>query len=355
MDGPFPPYRVHAPTRFERTNPCCEVSGAATISAFAGEFTSFHPGNTGSTFAVFDPASGIYEPLSTFDPLVNQGFDSGLKAPSTDQFSIGIEHEIARQSVVELTYVRKDARNSTGWQDITGVYGIDTAELPDGRTLTVFPLLTDPSESFFQLTNPSDFYLSYDGFVVALDRRWFRSWQGRISYSLSRASGLQASSIARPGSDQESSGGFTARGRDPNDFINAKGELPNDRTHMFRVQGVGEIPRVGLMVGASFQYLTGTPWAATRTVRLPQGPRSVFIEPRGSRRLPAQTLLDLRLWKVFCFEGNQRVELLVDVLNVFNETATEQVWSTNFFSPNFDVPIAPIKPRRAFLAVKLSF
>ncbi len=198
MDGPFPPYRVHAPTRFERTNPCCEVSGAATISAFAGEFTSFHPGNTGSTFAVFDPASGIYEPLSTFDPLVNQGFDSGLKAPSTDQFSIGIEHEIARQSVVELTYVRKDARNSTGWQDITGVYGIDTAELPDGRTLTVFPLLTDPSESFFQLTNPSDFYLSYDGFVVALDRRWFRSWQGRISYSLSRASGLQASSIARP-------------------------------------------------------------------------------------------------------------------------------------------------------------
>ncbi len=150
-------------------------------------------------------------------------------------------------------------------------------------------------------------------------------------------------------------GGFRGRGRDPNDFINAEGELPNDRTHMFRVQATVDVPKIDVMIGANFQYLSGTPWAATAVVGLPQGFRSIFIEPRGSRRLPSQSLLDLRLSKTFRFSRDGRVELLVDIFNALNATTTERVRSTNFFSPTFEEGRAYITPRRAMLGVKLTF
>ncbi len=132
-----------------------------------------------------------------------------------------------------------------------------------------------------------------------------------ISYTLSEATGMLASSGPRPEQAQFSQGTFRGRSlRDPNDFTNAEGKLANDRTHMFRAHGVVEIPNVGVIVAANFQYLSGKPWAASTNVRLPQGRRSILVEPPGSRRLPAQTLLDLRVSKIFRFQGDRKLELL---------------------------------------------
>ena len=50
--------------------------------------------------------------------------------------------------------------------------------------------------------------------------------------------------------------------------------LPNDRTHMFRIQGNAQIPNIDVLIGANFQYLTGRPYAAQANVPLPQGATS---------------------------------------------------------------------------------
>ena len=47
----------------------------------------------------------------------------------------------------------------------------------------------------------------------------------------------------------------------------------------------------------------------------------MLIEPRGTRRLPSQTLLDVRVSRAFRFSAAGRVELSLDVLNVLNDTA----------------------------------
>ena len=120
-------------------------------------------------------------------------------------------------------------------------------------------------------------------------------------------------------------------GRDPNDLTNAYGRLPNDRPHMFRAMGSVDVPRTGFVVAANLQYFTGKPWAATTTVALPQGSQRILLEPRGSRRLSSQTLLDLRVSKTIRFGGVGRVELLVDVLNALNETAEESLANDNQF------------------------
>ncbi|HXV63920.1 MAG TPA: hypothetical protein VEK15_24680, partial [Vicinamibacteria bacterium] len=167
--------------------------------------------------------------------------------------------------------------------------------------------------------------------------------------------GLQAASFRAPGADQNSSGGFTALGRDPNDLINAEGNLPNDRTHMFRVLGSTEIPKVGIYLGASYQHLTGTPWAAKALVRLPQGPRAVNIEPRGARRMPSEEILDLRLSKPFSLGNGRRIEILFDLLNALNDVSPQRVANTNYYAENFGEGRDFLTPRRLMVGVKASF
>ena len=49
-----------------------------------------------------------------------------------------------------------------------------------------------------------------------------------------------------------------------------------------------------------------------------------------------------------------RVELLLDVLNLLNDTAEEALANDNLFSPNFGLPTTFIDPRRAMLSVRLN-
>src|SRR6185436_9286348 len=112
-------------------------------------------------------------------------------------------------------------------------------------------------------------------------------------------------------------------------------------------------PRTGLAVAANLQFFSGKPWAASTLVSLPQGARRILLEPRGSRRLSSQSLLDVRLSKTILSRESARIELIVDVLNVLNETAEEELATTDLFSPNFGRPTVFADPRRAMFGVRL--
>ena len=118
-------------------------------------------------------------------------------------------------------------------------------------------------------------------------------------------------------------------GRDPNDLTNARRRLLNDRPHMLRVMGSIDVPRTGIVFAANLQYFSGKPWAATALVPLPQTggqpTQRVLLEPRGSHRLSAETLLDVRVSRTISVGGVGRIELLLDVLNALNDTA-EEAW-----------------------------
>src|SRR4029077_20297822 len=127
-----------------------------------------------------------------------------------------------------------------------------------------------------------------------------------------------------------------------------------DRPHMFRVIGAFDLPRSGINVGASYQYFTGKPWAASTQVSLPQGDQRILLEPRGTRRLASQSLLDLRASRVMANGRFGRVELLLDVLNVLNDSAEEAIATDNQFSPNFGLPTVFVDPRRAMITVRFN-
>jgi hypothetical protein len=123
---------------------------------------------------------------------------------------------------------------------------------------------------------------------------------------------------------------------------------------MFRLMGTYDVPRTGLMIAGSLQYFSGKPWAASAQVALPQGDQRILLEPRGSRRLSSQTLLDVRVSKRIDISSLGRVDVMFDVLNVFNDTGEEALATDNLYSPNFGQPTVFIDPRRAMLGVRLN-
>jgi hypothetical protein len=324
---------------------------------FTSEIAVVHPGHTPTAIAFYDPSSGGFtDVVAVIDPLADVGVDPETLPPNTDQFSIGIDRELTHELAMSMTYVRKEGRDFIAWKDVGGIYGTDTATLQDGRTITVYPLLNSTSERFYLLTNRDELYLRYNGLLLTLEKRWSDGWQAQASYSLSEAVGLQASSYWGAGGAQTSSTfGRNTFGRDPNDLTNAEGNLPNDRTHMFHVQGSVEIPKWGILVAAHYQYLTGKPWGAWTNLRLPQGTVWAMVEPRGTRRLTSQSLLDLRLSKIFRFGRSARIELLADILNLFNEPAEEALVSYSIFTDNFEEPNEFVDPRRAMIGAKFSY
>jgi len=137
-------------------------------------------------------------------------------------------------------------------------------------------------------------------------------------------------------------------------------------------------------VGANYYWDSGTPWNVTQTasltsvtgVDLPEG--TYFIEPRGSRRLPHFSQLDMQVQKDFRV-ANTKLGLIATVYNVMNhETITalngnagarakvDPTTGTVFIDPNqqtganrlsrtFGQPTAFQTPRRYEAGIRVEF
>jgi hypothetical protein len=339
--------------------------GRFSQGVVTGELAPFHPGQTPVTTKGFDPAAAGYTRIiSIVDPKRNLQLDPAMRTPRTDEYSIGVDREIGRRIAIGITYVRKAGANFIGWTDIGGQYREETRTLADGRTLPVSVLVNGTAARRFLLTNPDDYSLTYNGLVTVVEKRRSNGWQAFGSYTLSRAEGLQAYSGTTAAGPQVStvgappgafSTGLITFGRDPNDLTNASGRLPNDRPHMFRAMGSADVGRTGFVFAANLQVSSGKPWAATTLVSVPQNSQQrILIEPRGSRRLSSQSLLDLRLSRTIAFGHLGRIELLVDLLNALNDTAEEGLATDNLFSANFGQPTVFLDPRRAMVSARVN-
>jgi hypothetical protein len=331
--------------------------GRFNQGVLTGELDPISQGTTQTTTMAYDPATGGYTQLvQVVDPKKNIALDPHTRSPHTDEFSLGVDREIAAGLRASAAYINKRGSDFIGWVDRRGQYSEDTRTLSNGIVVPVFAL-NPKSDRLFFLTNADGLFVAYDALVVAMEKRQSRSWQASGSYTYSRARGRQVlsngaaddpqfSTIARPG--------FLTFGQDPNDLTNATGRLPNDRPHVFRATTVVHVPRTRLLVSANLQTFSGKPWASSAQVGLPQGSRRILLEPLGTRRLSSQSLLDVRVSQTFSLRSAGRIELMLDVLNLLNDTAEESLVSDNILAATFGRPKTFIDPRRAMLGARLN-
>jgi outer membrane receptor protein involved in Fe transport len=290
--------------------------------------------------------------------------DPGLDPPRALQYSLGVDRQLGKTMRLGAMLVYKDSDDMIGWEVLDdGIYEPFTYTDPfTGQEYTLRNICEDgcraptvrkgnrpgagslaPDESYSQ---------EYRAFVLTFDKRYADRWSLMGSYTLSRSEGLQP----RPLSQNQGSTLFaTLDGSDPNEWLNARQVLPNDREHMLRMQGNVDLPW-NLEATGSLNWQTGRPFARIDRARLDQGSVFFVIDPASDdTRLPSTLMLDLALGKRFQLGGDLELKLDVQVFNVLNEDANT-FWESLWVGPDEQYVASDfVWPRRVMIRLGLEF
>ncbi len=293
-----------------------------------------------------------------------------IKHPYMNQFVVGIERELFKDASLGINYIRRAWKNIIGRYDLKADYQPYKVFVPDlGATFLIYERTADTVDTYeFILDNLEkgqpwvelDPYRKYWGLELVFNKRFSNRWQLLMSYIYSRAYGTMDNGFADDIGWNDRDGLTTG---DPNYWINAEGNSTADPTHQIKIQATYILP-FEISLNAYYRGITGNAWTTRfRTTRLNQGRVTFFAEKRGSNHYPMQSLLDLRLEKIFTLSGKYRLGLLFDLFNVLNaDTITS--WGTRigydwhpgeYPSTDGHELYSIVSPRQARVGVRLIF
>lgn len=338
-------------------------------------FSALSPAQAVTRRFGWNPATGQYDILQRVtDPRGQFTVDPDLRQPYTDQFTIGIDHELVPNLAVGASYIHKRGEALLGRIDTASTFApVPFTDPQTGNALTVFNRVTAPADVRIQLTNPGpatcsycaeDYRQRYDGVLLTATKRLAQRWQAIASMTWAKTEGLHSGTALLTSSAQSSAPGTF--GDDPNELINGFGLLPGERDLLWKLQGSYLLP-YEIVVSSNWQWIAGRPYTRRFSVTgLRQGAVTIFLEPRdGGLRMPAQNFVDLRVEKRVQMGGRRRLTLMADFLNLLNidtplTLASENVGtvsSTGQFVPNanFAVGNTVANPLRAMLGLRFEF
>jgi hypothetical protein len=252
--------------------------------------------------------------------------DPDLEPTYGEEMNLGITQRVWTNTSLDVSYVARDT------------YDIfeDYCNTPDGTCVVTNTPGGDPDAL------RSD----YEGIITKLETRPFSWLSGLVSYTWSKSRG-SVEYTQNAGADFD---------YDPEHFVNSYGYLSDDARHRVKASGFVRAPwgtTIGIdstwRSGASYSVTSGLSTAAannpcfainpaaactgTNIGHLGPGYGTLFLEPRGSRRVDSLTQLDLQLMHEFTF-GRVRAGLIGSIFNVLNtETATGIGGSIGTYAP----------------------
>lgn len=249
--------------------------------------------------------------------------DPDIKPQYLEEYVLGGEYEVAKNVAVGVKYIRRELGRVI--EDIS-VDGGNTYFITNpGGTYTVNPATGVP------LDEPAFFpeaVRDFDGVELSGEKRLSNNWQMRASLMWSDLEGNYEGLYSRD--NQQIDPNITSKFDLPSLLNNAFGTLQNNREWQFKTYGSYHFD-FGMTAGFNFFYLTGNPVSklgAHRTYGLDER----FVTPRGSEgTTPDWWNLDLHLGYPIAV-GNSRLELALDVFNVFDEQPAielDQRWTVN--------------------------
>ncbi len=351
-----------------------QIGETQVFRAFYGRF--YDADVTGNWYAPPpDPPEYIYETGPSLDGPWTYSynfeyhgnlFHPDLKAPETDQFTLGWERRFGDNYTFGIQGVYKETKNLIGWEILDdGVTELVPWTNPfTGETVQLISIIEQPTTRKGNGPGPGSaapgrsYHQQYEGVVFTFNRRYRDGWSFQSSWTWSDSSGF----IPRPLLQSQGAAFYTdTDGRDPNNWINADQALQNDREHMLQFQGSFELP--WKLVGtATYSFMTGRPYNRQLTVGLEksasplaQGGQTVIAVPASDDvRLPDQNNLDVSLGRRFD-AGRAQLKLDVQLLNVFNED-THDWWEELTVAPDEQyVPSGYLYPRRVILRLGIEF
>jgi hypothetical protein len=255
--------------------------------------------------------------------------DPDLKPTYTDEFTVGVTHELMQNLSVEGTFRYRKDSNLT-WQihpdvsaaDYTAVQGTDPGRDgvlgtgDDGGPLTFYEIdAAKRGLSTNFITNQPGFEQEYRGFELTMYRRFSDNWQLVGSFT----AGVQQDNYASGALRQLGSGQLQT----PQDVDQIDGtRITNSKPYIFKLMGSYQFVQ-NLTLSGFWQYVSGDNFTRTVTASsalgrsLNQGNITILSGKRNENSYDAVNLLDLRLQYDLSME-RVRASLVFDMFNLFN-------------------------------------
>ena len=272
-----------------------------------------------------------------------------IKPTQSQEFTIGLDHELGRSTSVGVRYVHNwitRAIEDFGWNEAgTEFYFIGN---PGWGSIGELDFLWGPGKAY-QPINGQKFpqqkpVRDYDAVELSFKKRLSNRWSGLATYTWSRLYGNY------PGlASSDEAGGGTAR-LSPN--VNrlydgpwmmydthgqpVLGRLNTDRPHYLKLQGTYDLPW-GTNVGVNWYARSGALFSKYITY---QGYSWVFYDGRGNLgRTPVEQAMDLLVQHDFRLGGRARVNVSLNVANLFDNDVATSIYGREYRSSFTLTPI----------------
>jgi hypothetical protein len=322
------------------TNPAASIASLVnpidvTARKYAWDISYLTADTTIAATRITPAYVATLQPIFGGAQLTPATVDPDLKDSYTDEYTLGVEQEIAGDMRAHAAVVRKRQENTFGRYDrlrtlssYTPVQALDPG--PDGfpgnaddRIITVWETRVPPNTTDYYLTNKpiGDTYSTVE---FGLTKRMSDRWQ--LTSGVDRTKRNVSSEFSE----------------DPNTrFWNSTDTQTTGWT--FKASGSYVFKR-GVLVSLSYNAMKGEPYGRlftvtepflrladpNRTTPLVQGNMTIRAEQVGTYYLPSIHVVNLRAQKEFVIKDTQRLHLMLNFFNLTDaETVTDVVETTN--------------------------
>jgi hypothetical protein len=258
-------------------------------------------------------------PLTITGQAAPIAVDSNLKNQYTDEYTVGIDHQILTDLGVHAGFVRKlrykwwdtinQAEKFTDYAPVPAVdFGPDgLRSTPDDKNFTIYERIVAAAVNQY-LTN-WDAGDNYTTFEFGATKRFSRNWQMITGYDWTK---------------RNLKGNIT---NDPNGHLYGADADEHTELWTYKLSGSYLLPR-GVQLSATYNAQKGENYgrrqafnAATlvgRTAALRQGTVTAYVEPDGTYYRPTAHLVNLRMEKSFRITEGQKITSIFDLFNIQN-------------------------------------
>ena len=314
-----------------------------------------------SGHAAIPDADSEWDPdTQTWGPWITQ---TALAAPMgpvshpyVDETIFTLEHQLNKTMSLGADFIDRRFKSIMGLVNTNNDYSPVTG-IPNpitGGKLEVWDLNTDPT---FVLTTDNPASRTYDSVMLRFEKQYAAGWQLRSSLVWTDLKG-----------NVLKNDGYASELEDRNGLVNADGKMDLSYNEWeFKLSGSVDLP-LGLVASGQYTYLSGQYWTPYGDVRsyldgnYSTG-RDIFLEERGSEKLPARNILNLRLAWGTKISGALHLDLSLECFNVLNTNKAltvdtyygryrHDVWTPN---PTYGQATSIEPPREVRLGARLTF
>ena len=255
----------------------------------------------------------------------SDAIEPDLKPMRMQEATVGLEHQLAANMAASVKYVHKQidrAIEDTGSLDAAGneIYIIANP----GEGLTELASVNPP----VNLPKPKR---DYDAVEFAFDKRYSDNWSLRLSYLWSRLHG-NYSGLSQGDESGRTSPNVGRLYDYPAQMFDETGQpvfgpLPTDRPHQFKAQALYSFT-FGTSIGANYYLSSGVPVTREIGIYPPNNFYTLWLGRGSDGRTDVLSQTDIYVQHEFRFAGDKRVQVSLNVLNLFDQSASLGKWQT---------------------------